>query len=166
MQGHSPAETSDQVLLLLSSFFFLLGSNGTSSTITEATTGLLHQLWMIGDDECEAVSGMIGRGNGSTRRKLAQVSLCPPQIPHNVNRAWTRAAAVGSRRLTAWATAQTAFNWARTRPAAVESRRLTAWAMAQTAFNFSWMLVSREVSCWYQIYDWPVAWPPTVPTDC
>jgi hypothetical protein len=30
--------------------------------------------------------------------------LCPPQIPHDLTRAWTRAAAVVSRRLTSWAT--------------------------------------------------------------
>jgi hypothetical protein len=34
------------------------------------------------------------------------VPLCPPQIPHDLTRARTRAAAVGSRRLTAWAMAR------------------------------------------------------------
>jgi hypothetical protein len=43
----------------------------------------------------------IGRGNRSTRRKPAPVSFCPPQIPHQLTRDRTRAAAVGSRRLTA-----------------------------------------------------------------
>jgi hypothetical protein len=28
---------------------------------------------------------MIGKGNRSTRRKIAPVSLCPPQIPHDPN---------------------------------------------------------------------------------
>jgi hypothetical protein len=51
------------------------------------------------NDECGALGGMrIGRGNQSTRRKLAQVPLCPPQIPHDLTWARTRAAAVGSRR--------------------------------------------------------------------
>jgi hypothetical protein len=45
----------------------------------------------------------IRRGKRSTRRKPATVPLCPPQIPHDL----TRAAAVGSRRLTAWAIART-----------------------------------------------------------
>jgi hypothetical protein len=51
-------------------------------------------------DECGAVSGMIGRGDGSTRRKPAPVPICPPQIARELS--WTRtwAAAVGSRRLT------------------------------------------------------------------
>jgi hypothetical protein len=63
---------------------------------------LLYQLRMINYDECEAVGGMrIGRENRSTRRKPAPVSLCPPQIPHDLTRAPTRAAEVGSRRLTA-----------------------------------------------------------------
>jgi hypothetical protein len=43
----------------------------------------------------------IGRGNRSTRRKPAPEPLCPPQIPLDQTRAQTRAAAVGSQRLTA-----------------------------------------------------------------
>jgi hypothetical protein len=54
------------------------------------------------DDDDGAIGGMrIGRGNGNTRRKPASVPLCPPQIPHVLNRTRTRAAAVGSWRLTA-----------------------------------------------------------------
>jgi hypothetical protein len=41
-----------------------------------------------------------GRGNRSTRRKPAPASLCLPQIPLDQIRARTRAAAVGSQRLT------------------------------------------------------------------
>jgi hypothetical protein len=68
--------------------------------------GLLYQPPMI-DDECGAVGGMrIGRGNRSTRRKPTLVPLCPPQMPHDLTCARTRAAAVGSRRLTAWAMAR------------------------------------------------------------
>jgi hypothetical protein len=44
--------------------------------------------------------GMISRRNRSTRRKPAPVPLCPPQTPHAA-RTPTRAAAVGSQRLTA-----------------------------------------------------------------
>jgi hypothetical protein len=59
--------------------------------------GLLYQPQMIDDGECEAVGGVrIGRGNRSTRRKPASLSLCPPQIPHDLT--WAR-----NRRLTAWA---------------------------------------------------------------
>jgi hypothetical protein len=43
----------------------------------------------------------IGRRNRSTRRKPAPIRLCPPQFPHDLSRARTRAAAVASRRLTA-----------------------------------------------------------------
>jgi hypothetical protein len=50
-----------------------------------------------GDYEGE-IDGMIGRGNGSTRRKPALVPLCPTQTPARTR---TRAAAVGSQRLTA-----------------------------------------------------------------
>jgi hypothetical protein len=52
-----------------------------------------------GDYDNGEIGGMIGRGNGSTRRKPAPVPLCPPQTPHAA-RTRTRAAAVGSQRLT------------------------------------------------------------------
>jgi hypothetical protein len=55
------------------------------------------------DDERGAVGGMrIGRGNRSTLRKHAPLPHCPPQFPHDVNWARNPAAAVGSRRLTAY----------------------------------------------------------------
>jgi hypothetical protein len=64
--------------------------------------GLLYQPQMIDDDERGAIDGMrIGKGNRSTLRKPAPMLLCPPQIPHDLTWARTRAAAVGSRRLTA-----------------------------------------------------------------
>jgi hypothetical protein len=54
------------------------------------------------DDDCGAIGGMrIGRGNRSTRRKPAPVPLCPPQTPHDLTQAGSRAAAVGRRPLTA-----------------------------------------------------------------
>jgi hypothetical protein len=39
-----------------------------------------------------------------------EVPLCPPQIPHDLTWARTRAAAVGSQQLAAWAMAQPKFN--------------------------------------------------------
>jgi hypothetical protein len=56
---------------------------------------------MIDDAECGAVGGMIGRRNRSAQRKPAPVPLCPPQIPHDLIRARTRAAAAESQPLTA-----------------------------------------------------------------
>jgi hypothetical protein len=54
-----------------------------------------------GDYDDGEIGGMMtGRGNRSTRRKPAPVPLCLPQTPHAA-RARTRAAAVGSQRLTA-----------------------------------------------------------------
>jgi hypothetical protein len=70
------------------------------------TTDLLYEPRMVDDDECGAVGGMIGRGNRITRRKPAPLSLCPPQIPHDLTRTGTLAAKVGSRGLTAWAKAR------------------------------------------------------------
>jgi hypothetical protein len=73
---------------------------------TSATVGLLYQPRMI-DYDYGAVGGIrIGRGNQSTRRKPAAVPLCPPQIPHDLTWDRTRAAAMGSQRLTAWAMAR------------------------------------------------------------
>jgi hypothetical protein len=74
---------------------------------TEATIGLLYQPQMIDEGNCEAIGGMkTGTGNRSTRRKPAPVPLCLPHIPHGVTWAWTGAAAMGSRRLTAWTMAR------------------------------------------------------------
>jgi hypothetical protein len=59
------------------------------------------------DDECGAVGGMrIGSGNRTTRRKPAPLPLCPPQIPQDLTRARTLAAAVGSQRPSAWTMAR------------------------------------------------------------
>jgi hypothetical protein len=51
-------------------------------------------------DDGEIGGMMIGRGNRSTRRKPAPVSLYPPQSPHAA-RKQTRAATVGNQGLTA-----------------------------------------------------------------
>jgi hypothetical protein len=58
-----------------------------------------------GDYDDGEIGGMIDRTDGSTRRKPAPVPLCPPQTP-DAARTRTGAAAVGSQRLTAWATAR------------------------------------------------------------
>jgi hypothetical protein len=52
------------------------------------------------DDDCGAI-GAMRIGKGSTLGKPAPVPICPPQIPHVLSRARTRAAALGSRRVTA-----------------------------------------------------------------
>jgi hypothetical protein len=68
---------------------------------TAVTACLLYQPRTI-DDDYGAIGGMkIGRGIGSTRRKPAPASLCPPQIPHDQTRPRNRTAAVGNQRLTA-----------------------------------------------------------------
>jgi hypothetical protein len=74
---------------------------------TSATVGLLYQPRMIDYVDYGAVGAMrMGRGNRSTRRKPAPVPLWPPQIPHDLTSDRTRAAAVGSQQLTAWAMAR------------------------------------------------------------
>jgi hypothetical protein len=70
--------------------------------------GLLYQHRTI-DDDYGAVGGMrIGMGNRSTRRKPTPVPLCLPQIPYDLTRARTRAAAVGSGR--PWTTLTSAIH--------------------------------------------------------
>jgi hypothetical protein len=59
-----------------------------------------------GDYDDGGIGGMMcGKGNQSTRRKPVPVLLCAPKTPLAV-RTRTRAAAVGSQRLTASATAR------------------------------------------------------------
>jgi hypothetical protein len=67
-----------------------LGTAATNRPIVQAP----------GDYDDGEIGGMIGRRNRSTMRKPAPVPLCPPQTPHAA-RTRTRAAAVGSQRLTA-----------------------------------------------------------------
>jgi hypothetical protein len=55
---------------------------------------------LMDDEKRGAVGGMIGKRNRSTLRKPTTVPLCPPQIPHDLTLARTRAALVGSRWLT------------------------------------------------------------------
>jgi hypothetical protein len=87
-------------------FLFIGVGSGWVHLVRRPLTGLLYQPRPI-DDECRAVGGMrIVMGNRSTWRKPAPVPLCPPHIPHDLNWARTRAAAVGNRRLTAWAMAR------------------------------------------------------------
>jgi hypothetical protein len=70
-----------------------LGPLGTAATNRPIVTA-------PGDYDDGEIDGMIGRGNRSTRRKPAPVPLCPQQTPY-ADRTRTRAAAVGSQRLTA-----------------------------------------------------------------
>jgi hypothetical protein len=82
--------------------FFLNWYSGVWSPIG-STRHCGHQWPTVpapGDYDDGEISGMIGRGNQSTRRKPAPVPLCPPQIPHAAQTR-TRAAAVESQRLTA-----------------------------------------------------------------
>jgi hypothetical protein len=83
-------------------FIIIISGVGLSPQVTAATSGLLYKPQMTDEGDCGAIGGMkIGRGNRSTRRKPVPAPLCPPQVPHDQTRARTRAAAVGSQRLTA-----------------------------------------------------------------
>jgi hypothetical protein len=66
-----------------------------STLLLRPLSCLLYQPWMMtNDDECGAGGGMLGRGNGSSRRKPVPVPLCPPQIAHNLTWTLNRAAAM------------------------------------------------------------------------
>jgi hypothetical protein len=88
-------------LWLIVKLFFLIGivGGGIQGRLGIAATNRLI-VPAPGDYDDGETGGMIGRGNQSTRGKPAPVPLCPPQIPHAA-RTRTRAAAVGSQRLTA-----------------------------------------------------------------
>jgi hypothetical protein len=90
-------------------FIIILNEVRLSPLGTAATTGLLYQPQMIDNGVYGATGRMkIGRGNRNTRREPAPVPLSPPHIPHDEIRDRTRAAAVGSQQLTAWAKARPA----------------------------------------------------------
>jgi hypothetical protein len=77
-------------------FFIIIPSGVRLSPLsTAAIIDLLCQPCTIDDGDRGAIGGMkIGRGNRSTRRKPAPVSLCPLQSPHDLTRTRTRAAGV------------------------------------------------------------------------
>jgi hypothetical protein len=95
-------------------YTFLIRIVGGGGGVQLGPLGTSAIYWPIvpapGDYDDGEFGGMkIGTGNRSTRRKPAPAPLCPPQIPLDQTRARTRAAAVGSQRLTAWAMAPPAF---------------------------------------------------------
>jgi hypothetical protein len=84
------------------------------------------------EDDCgEADVMYIGRGNRSSRRKPAPAPLLSiTKFPHDQTRVITRAAAVGSRRLTAWSMARPRS------PSNAEFRRYWVHILAQVLRRF------------------------------
>jgi hypothetical protein len=82
--------------------FFLIGILGGGVQLGLLGTAATNRpiVPSPGDYDDGEIGGMIGKGNRITRRKPAPVPLCPPQTTHAA-RTRTRAAAVGSQRLTA-----------------------------------------------------------------
>jgi hypothetical protein len=89
-------------------FFFLFNSHrrGGGSPVRSTRHSGNWLAYCIDYDDGEFGGMKIGRENWSTRRKPIPAPLCPPQIPLDQTRDRTRAAAVGSQRLTAWAMAR------------------------------------------------------------
>jgi hypothetical protein len=81
-------------------FFLHLHSGGWNQGPLDTAATLWPIVSAPGDYDNGAIGGMISRGNRSTRRRPVPVPLCSPQTPHAA-RTRTRAAAVGSQRLTA-----------------------------------------------------------------
>jgi hypothetical protein len=72
-----------------------------SCSIRDLSVSLLCSIAERMTSGCVAGDRMrTGKGNGSTRRKLAPLLLCPPQILHDLNWYRTRSAVLGSRWLT------------------------------------------------------------------
>jgi hypothetical protein len=82
--------------------FFLIGILGGGVQLAPLSTAATTRPTVPASDDYDdgEIGGMIGRENRSARRKPALMPLCPPQIPHAA-RTRTRAAVVGSQRLTA-----------------------------------------------------------------
>jgi hypothetical protein len=83
--------------------FFLISILGGG--VHTGSTRHVGHFWPIVPDPGDCEDGEFGgikivMGNRSPRRKSASALLCPPQIPLDQTRAQTRAAAVGSQRLT------------------------------------------------------------------
>jgi hypothetical protein len=85
-------------------FQFRAVGSGWVHLVRRPLFGLLYQprMWMM---SVEQSVEWLARGTGNTRGKHFPVALCPPQTPHDLTWLRTGAAAVGSQRLTAWATA-------------------------------------------------------------
>jgi hypothetical protein len=79
--------------------FGIVGGGVQLGPIGTAATNMPIVPALVDYDDIE-IGGRVGRGNRSTRRKPAPMPLRPPQNPHAA-RTRTRAAAVGSQRLTA-----------------------------------------------------------------
>jgi hypothetical protein len=87
--------------------FFLIGIVGVGVQLGPLGTADTNRPTVPAPDDYDdgQIGRIIGKGNRSTRRKPSPMPLCPPQTPHAVRKR-TRAVAVGSQRLTAWATAR------------------------------------------------------------
>jgi hypothetical protein len=105
--GYISLWTYETVILHTSDIIIIIIGARLSPPDTTSTTGILYQPQTIDDGYCGAIGGIkIGRGNRSeVLEETAPMLLCPPQIPHDLTRSQTRAAAVGSQQLTAWAIA-------------------------------------------------------------
>jgi hypothetical protein len=91
-------------------FIFLMGRDW-AHLVLRPLFGLLYQPQMIDDGDCGAVGGMrIGRETEVLGENLPQCRF----VHHKSHMTWpgarTRAAAVGSRRLTAWAMARSSLH--------------------------------------------------------
>jgi hypothetical protein len=85
-------------------FYFIYGAGvEPSPLLLRPVIGLLYQPWMIYGDDCGVTSGING---GQGKPKYSEKNLPPCRSLHHRSRAQTLAAAVGSRRLTAWAMAR------------------------------------------------------------
>jgi hypothetical protein len=94
-------KSEEKILLLCAVCVYLIGIVGVESNWVHSALRPPMAYWPApGDYDDGEIGGMIGRRNQGTRRKPDSVPFCPPQIPHAA-RTRTRAAAVGSKRLTA-----------------------------------------------------------------
>jgi hypothetical protein len=122
--------------------------------------GLLQQPWMIDGDHCGAISGVSEwQWKPKYPEKACRVPLSPPQITYEFTWARTRAAAMGSWRLTAWGTRMDVVS-VRNGILPPRTRFQTVSLPLQRAFRFgSTMRLSvssatQAKSCWTRGWTW------------
>jgi hypothetical protein len=149
--------------------YFLIGIVGYGVQLGPLDTAATNRpiVPVPGDYDNGEISGMIGKGNRSTRTKPAPASLCPPHFTHDLNSEpgppqWETSDYFGNwysgvcqsraimtmEKSVEWLARETEvlgqnlfqrhfvhhishMTWAPTRAAAMGSQRLTAWAVAR-----------------------------------
>jgi hypothetical protein len=128
-------------------FFIIFSGVGLSPQGIATTSGLLYKPQMINEGDCGAIGGMkIGRGKPKYSENTCPSATLSTTNPTWQTRARTRAAAVGSQRLTAWAMARpmTRTNSIDQKPSWITDERLGGQGILRSIWNPSVYYRSRN----------------------